>query len=398
MRTALCLALLGVSARALPAQSPCGREAALEAYRTEILATRTTPAQLAWTGDAAACDPGAPSPLAVEHALRRVNYFRAAAGLGPVTVDAGWSAKAQAAALMMHAEGRSDHFPDTAYACYTDAGREAAGKSNLYVGRWGGDAVVGYVEDPGDNNAAVGHRRWILHPPKERIGLAFTDRADAMWVVGGAGPRPDTPDGVAWPPAGYVPAPLIFERWSFSRHRADFSSAAVAMTGPDGAPIALTQNEVTDGFADNTLVWEPDLGEAGVRRNPTEDLSYTVTVTGVVEGGEPTSYSYVVTAMAVDVEGCEGRIASGVADGLTAAAPRVGYRRATGELTFDGVSAGAGGFEATVFDELGRAVGGGRLAAGGTVAVGRLRRGVYLARLRAPDGRVSAATRFAVAE
>src|SRR5205809_968253 len=38
----------------------------------------------------------------------------------------------------------------------------AAGKSNIALGNAGPDAITAYIEDFGGNNAAAGHRRWIL--------------------------------------------------------------------------------------------------------------------------------------------------------------------------------------------------------------------------------------------
>lgn len=387
------LLLLSLACAAACLAQDCDRSRALAAYESEYLGTNTTRTQLAWTGSADDCDPGEPSALAVDHALRRVNYYRAACGLPPVQLNAEWSAKAQQAALMMHAEGGNDHSPDSNYACFTGDGRQAAGKSNLYTGSWGAHAVAGYIRDPGANNWAVGHRRWILHPPKQFIGMGFTDRADAMWVIGGPNDRPDTPDGVAWPPAGYVPSGLVHPRWSFSRHRADFKGAQVTMTGPRGEAIPLTQNELKGGFGDNTLVWEPDM--SFVDTAPETDEAYEVRIAGVLEGEEPKTYTYTVIAMAVGKPGCTAQLVSSTAESRGATA-RVAYRLASEELFLTG---GEGEYEVLLTDEVGRTRSRGRISPGTPLRVGRLPRGIYVAQLHTHSGSgETGAVRFAVTQ
>lgn len=376
------------------AQNLCDREAAIAAYERDVLGTQTTLAELAWTGDVETCDAGQPSALAVDHALTRVNYFRAMTGLAPVTVDATFSAKAQQAALMMHAARRLSHAPDSGYACYTAQGREAAGKSNLYLGSWGAKAVSGYVRDPGDGNQLVGHRRWILYPPLNRIGLGFTDSADAMWVIGGNRARPATPEAVAWPPAGYVPNALVYPRWSYSRHDADFSQARVTMKGPAGENVPLLQNRVANGYGDNTLVWEPARG--AVNPYPEQDETYVVTVANVLEGGEANTYQYAVTSIAMTTPTCPdggsvdattcaceqtaggGQATSALADWATREL-RVSYARQAGELRVIGVGEP---YELSVVNHLGQRVYHARGDTDGVSSVGALPRGVYVAHLR----------------
>ena len=381
----------GVSLSAA-ARAQCERAEALAAYESEWLATNTTTAELAWTGAVVGCDPGEPSELARDHALRRVNYYRAACGLPPVTLDAEWSRKAQAAAVMMDSANANDHYPEPDYPCFTEDGRQAAGKSNLYTGRWGAHAVAGYIEDPGAHNGAVGHRRWILFPPQQQIGMGFTSGADAMWVVGGPKSRPATPEGVAWPPSGYVPAALVHPRWSFAQHRADFSAATVTLTGPRGEDIPLTVNEIENGFGDNTIVWEPDMSL--VDTDPEYDEAYRVRIDNVVEGGVPRSYAYTVIAMAVGKPGCTAQLVSSTG-AAAPTPPAIAYHPGGRELVVRGE---VGEHDVLVSDEVGRVLLRGRVAAGAPLSVRHLPRGVYVAQLLRPQsaGGPAQAHRFAI--
>jgi len=123
-----------------------------------------------------------------------------------VTFDPTLSAKAQDMALMMYAQNDIRHDPPPTWACYTAAGRAAAGLSNLYLGRAGAGAVAGYMEDPGPGNNMAGHRRWILYPPQVTMGSGSTSGSNALYVQGAqAAPSPPPPAWVPWPSPGYVP-------------------------------------------------------------------------------------------------------------------------------------------------------------------------------------------------
>ena len=139
---------------------------------------------------------------------------------------------------MMSANNQLSHSPSPTWQCYTPEGAAAAGKSDLFLGVYGWDAISGYVRDPGDFNGAVGHRRWILYPQTQTMGTGDLpptggSSSNALWVIDGHvwDPRPATRDMfVAWPPPGYVPYQVVFPRWSFSYPNADFSQASVTMT------------------------------------------------------------------------------------------------------------------------------------------------------------------------
>src|SRR5205085_4420578 len=117
------------------------------------------------------CTGGTNSTLYLQAVLRRVNYFRAMAGIpSSITFSNEYSRKAQAAALMMGANNNLDHYPPMTWTCYTQDGYDAAGNSNLSLGNAGPQAVGGQVRDNGANNTAAGHRRWILYPQTRFMG------------------------------------------------------------------------------------------------------------------------------------------------------------------------------------------------------------------------------------
>ncbi len=264
-----------------------------------------------WAGTVAPCNSGTTATAYQNATLERVNVFRTLAGLpGNVTAFASpQQPDDQAAALLMVANKALNHAPPASWICYTQAGYDGASHSNLTLGggfNYNGPAAIeGYVDDSGSNNSFVGHRRWILYPAQANMATGDVDAiaatagysANALWVTGPFGSRAATPNGTPWPPNGYLPWQLLpssSNRWSLSFSGASFASAAVTMT-KNGSPItvAITENGAHDnlGYADNTLVWQP----VGVTyTQPTQDVLYHVTITGITGGGAPASVSYTV--------------------------------------------------------------------------------------------------------
>ena len=287
----------------------------------------STNVPIGWTGSISGCVPGTTGQAYTDATVQRVNYYRAMAGLPANIVlntsltDLGLtpSTEDQSAALMMSAQNALSHAPPTNWACYTALGAQAAGKSNIALGAAGADAVALYMEDPGQTNSFVGHRRWLLYPPQTAIGtgsVAFTSSsppalaANALWVIPTAeiatwGARPVTPNGVAWPPPGFVPYQIMpSSRWSFSygegassnpSFAADFSGAAVSMSqGAVNVPVTLEAQNNNVGFGDNTLVWRP---QGIVTTASAPDITYTVTISNVRIGGVPRQFTYAVTVI-----------------------------------------------------------------------------------------------------
>lgn len=250
-----------------------------------------------WTGDRDSCNPGTTSAAFKDAIVNRINYFRKMAGVPPIVgLRDDYNQKAQQAALMMSVNEDLSHDPPNNWKCYTADGDEAAGSSNLYLGRFGPAAISGYITDPGGGNYFVGHRRWILYPQTQHMGTGDIPSgagwsSNSLWVFDNDnmwGARPDTRETfVAWPPPGYVPYQVVYPRWSFSYAKADFSSATVTMT-QNGSPVTVDIQLIGNGFGENTLVWEPDISLSA----PTSDVVFHVTISQVGGTGVPSTFDY----------------------------------------------------------------------------------------------------------
>jgi uncharacterized protein YkwD len=273
------------------------REVSQAFYLDQYLSSEGVPA--GWTGDHASCNAGATSAEFRAAVLRRINYFRAMAGAPSLrSLSDTYNLKAQAAALMMSVNRQLSHSPPSTWTCYTTAGAQGAGSSDLFLGVYGPSAISGYMMDPGSGNSAVGHRRWILFPPTRQMGTGDIPPtaeylpANALWVFDIFSPRPETREPyVAWPPPGYLPYQVVFARWSFSYPDADFTEATVTMQS-GGASVGVTQSPVVNGYGENTLVWAPAGATGDSWPKPAQDTIYTVSVQDVLIEGQERSFTY----------------------------------------------------------------------------------------------------------
>ncbi len=274
---------------------PTTRSSVVSFYKNHYLPNLYVP--IGWTGNANTCQAGNTSQAYLDATFAMINYFRGMVSLGEVVNDASLNAASQQAALMMSVNNDLSHYPPNTWTCYTAAGAQAAGKSNLALGISGPNAIVAYMEDIGSFNAPVGHRRWILYPRAAEFGVGSvgetTRSANALWVIDTATTARPATDIIAWPPEGYVPNSVVYHRWSFSLNNspgANFSAATVTMT-ENGTPIPLNIISRTDnGYGDNTLVWEPDsLNFPGGQA----DRVINITVSGIANASQ-SSYSYQV--------------------------------------------------------------------------------------------------------
>ena len=286
------------------------RTAVVAAFARHYLPSQDYAGHVGWSGDVDMCVADTLSSEFLDDTLRRINWFRAQAGVaGDVAGDATLDAKAQAAALIMAEQGALSHDPATDFpdnACLSMDGIAAAAKSNLALGSYGPGAIDFLMRDAGGRNSAVGHRRWTLYLRQKQMGNGAiplspgVNPTHAQYVFSAFKP-PQAPRAVAWPNEGFVPWQVVPDdgdvppRWSFSYPGADFSSATatVERLGPGGGFLATIKEPVDNRFGDNTLVWQ--LGGVPDAR-PEGDTSYHIVVTGVANA--PTStFTYDVTVI-----------------------------------------------------------------------------------------------------
>lgn len=275
------------------------RLSAKKLYEDYYLASKSLSADVAWSGSEASCDSGDVPQVTMDKIFMRLSYFRKAVGLNnTISENETKSEKAQDAALMMKSNGTLSHSPPNTWSCYSEAGKEGAGNSLLTQTK-NAEAVDSYIRDQGSENGPVGHRRWLLWPKLQEIGIGNTDATNAVWVLGNAGTPPaDTPDFIAWPPEGHSPKQLAYQRWSFSIADADFTSTSIVMKDKNNQTIALEIEELDTQFGDRTIVWVPLINTNAL----TEDTAYAITISSVGVNDEMQNFEYQVTLFDVNQE------------------------------------------------------------------------------------------------
>lgn len=258
--------------------------------------------ELGWTGNVENCDAGALPETSLKKITQRLNYLRRIAGVPDgCEFREEFNNKCQKSALIMDANNELTHNPEKSFKCYTNEGGEGSANSNISQGAYGSDALTLFVEDGGSNNYSVGHRRWLLNPARKIFGFGSTNSYAALWVLGGVNTTfsdsiYDKYDNqfVCWPPADFVPEPLVFRRWSFSLQNADLSNATISMTN-NGKAIALKKEEYYAGYGSPTTVWVPE-----ITNNISTPTTYKITIGNVKLNDKPIlSYTYSVTILPI---------------------------------------------------------------------------------------------------
>jgi len=269
-----------------------------------------------WTGT-----PGTTSLAFKGDVQRRINYYRAMAGLKadidmtstsevyikaddpvdpPPATTTTKEAATQAAAYMISKNGASSHNPPSNWTDDGSVARNGAWHSVLTLGLYGPGAIDAYIyEDL--LNLEVGHRRWIFYSRLLEVATGDVtasggdQAANALYVVSDELRVEPEYKYVAWPSEGFVPEPVLFgtKLWSLSYRGADFASATVTMTDASGANISVTKQPVASGFGDATMVWKP--ADGVISSAEAADQTYHVTVSGILINDESQDYSYTVT-------------------------------------------------------------------------------------------------------
>ena len=187
-----------------------------------------------WTGNQQdKCDAGAMNEIDKEDTMRRIMFYRYLAGLEKhdITENTEISKNCQLAATIWVDHDGIGHEMDKTWECMTDGAYEAAAKGVLVENAvTSATSIDNYIEDLGEMNVDLGHRRWLLMRRLKEVGIGFTKRpslqqgasdqeiAKGVIQVTGTELATDTNENdapfVAYPGPGPQPKNLIWGKWS----------------------------------------------------------------------------------------------------------------------------------------------------------------------------------------
>jgi hypothetical protein len=155
--------------------------------------------------DTAACLAGVTVQSARTDVMRVVNLHRYLIGLDPVlNYDSSWDNRTQECSLMCFRKGGLQHTGwTTADACYTAAGSDGCGSSNLAYGYSQPHATIAqWINDAGVSS--LGHRRWVLSPSLGNINYGIVNTFSSLYVFG-TQTNTNTRGYWTWPSEGHFP-------------------------------------------------------------------------------------------------------------------------------------------------------------------------------------------------
>ena len=273
------------------------------------------------------------SAAEVADALSSVNYYRAMAGLAPVTINDSLAPGARNHSCYMLLNGMS-HDESTTAAGYTVDGQYAGKHANIAVTSDASKSADGFVQLW---MAAPFHAIGILRPNLTSVsyGSCTDPAAPLAWrkgatldVLSGLGPRPSLGAPIVWPGDGSTtkldkfivetPDPLAMCGWSsggglpvIAMMPEPAVNASATITGPNGAlPVcALSAQNVSDAAAKSILAGNNAV--TVLPRNPLVPGVYTVSVT---TDARTVSWSFTVDPQAVRTTTTPPAVAQAIAD------------------------------------------------------------------------------------
>ena len=216
-----------------------------------------------WNGQEQKCLSGQLQENIYKKAEDRINFFRIASGLNEVKLNPKFNLDAQNAALFVKANNKLTHFPKKQMKCYSESAANGCIKSCLgftdFANFQETSFITGFIQDFGEDNYFVGHRKWILYTKLVEFGYGATDKTEALLTADGiSNDSISAPEFIAYPWNGYVPVNLIFPKWSFSipeNKIVDFSQVTISMFDSEGKEIKTEMLKEFRNYLDHTIVW-----------------------------------------------------------------------------------------------------------------------------------------------
>lgn len=271
-----------------------------------------------WDGDIDTCTVGNLSKEFRQYSTQWLNYLRFISGLRQVVFSCSAGEKVQAAALMMAANKRINHYPPRTWLCFSEDGRYAAEKSNLF----GSTGEINTRPSAVINTwfRSPGHRAGLLSPFLYNYALGVANSPNSWYAVAkviGTSDQNNPPDPVpvlSWPPAGlYVYEDILNPKDGVPKYaykhliykaeniKLATASATFEING-ERIPLQVTHPKVTGGKRLGFIL-DQSIASAAFTRIFKETYAARVKVTIIPAVGNPLPYEMVwISRAGVDIK------------------------------------------------------------------------------------------------
>lgn len=260
--------------------------------------------------DVGKCEAGDPSSSEKKRVLDRLNYIRSLHGLPPVVYEDKDDTLTAECSLIIAANKKLSHTPDSSWKCYSQDAYTGCNKSNIFI-QWGGNplsvasesVVDAFMTD--ENVESLGHRRWFIDPWLAHISFGRADDTvnkvlgSAIKVINATEQSIASSNiqHVAYP-YEYYPKELYNDNVMMSftvisdrankwvNNKVSFASSAIAIKDPQNKTMKITGMKFDNsGYGvPNNIRWFAEGIKAGVK--------YDVVITNVKIDTAFKNYSY----------------------------------------------------------------------------------------------------------
>jgi hypothetical protein len=222
-----------------------------------------TLAATGWKGISKRCEAGEMPDSTIEKVTDRINYFRTAAGVRDlVRFSQDKGELCQEASVMYAPVGvfTREPTPET-HICFTQGAAEAARYAQVVKDNNPAIAATVLVSD--QKSQELYNRQYMLAPNAKYFGFGASENNSVFWMVAPGEKLADSSyyqkNFISWPPQGYCPSMLMFEKWSFSMY-GDLKDAKIEISSPHISKMTVSGHvELSPMLPFSTLVFEPNI-------------------------------------------------------------------------------------------------------------------------------------------
>ncbi len=222
-----------------------------------------TLAATGWKGISKRCEAGEMPDSTIEKVTDRINYFRTAAGVRDlVRFSQDKGEFCQEASVMYAPVGvfTREPTPET-HICFTQGAAEAARYAQVVKDNNPAIAATVLVSD--QKSQELYNRQYILAPNAKYFGFGASENNSVFWMVAPGEKLADSSyyqkNFISWPPQGYCPNMLMFEKWSFSMY-GDLKDAKIEVSAPHISKMTVSGHvEQSPMLPFSTLVFDPNI-------------------------------------------------------------------------------------------------------------------------------------------